>query len=112
MSSQEGFEPVIKIFGMEVQHLGLRVQWNAERPIVQRVVQGTAAEEGGVRPGDVLMAINGAETLVKEESAKKKFAAKAMFQSEEEEKVPRNVSKMTLNNSWEPKASHGLGCAG
>eukprot|EP00913_Durusdinium_trenchii_P019890 g18697.t1 len=85
---------------------------------LHRVFQGTAAAEGGVRPGDMLLAINGAETFgraredgtiileaVKEDSAKQQGDPRVLFHSEEEEKLPSNTSKKTLTSSWEPGRS-------
>ncbi|CAE6923882.1 cac [Symbiodinium natans] len=54
--------PFVKIFGEEVKHLGLRVMWSAERPTIQRVDEGTAAQVVGICPGDLLLAINETET--------------------------------------------------
>ncbi|CAE7233216.1 unnamed protein product, partial [Symbiodinium microadriaticum] len=55
-------EPFVKVFGEEVKHLGLRVAWSAQRPTIQRVDEGTAAEVVGICPGDLLLAINDTET--------------------------------------------------
>eukprot|EP00439_Symbiodinium_sp_Y106_P050190 s2020_g6.t1 len=55
-------EPFVKVFGEEVKHLGLRVAWSAQRPTIQRVDEGTAAQVVGICPGDLLLAINDTET--------------------------------------------------
>jgi len=55
-------EPFVKVFGEEVKHLGLRVQWSAQRPTILRVDEGTAAQTVGICPGDLLLAINDTTT--------------------------------------------------
>ncbi|CAE7816328.1 Scn5a [Symbiodinium sp. CCMP2456] len=55
-------EPFVKVFDEEVKHLGLRVAWSAQRPTIQRVDEGTAAQVVGICPGDLLLAINDTET--------------------------------------------------
>jgi len=58
-----GAEPhLVAIFDENVAVLGFEVRWNEPRPAVGHILPGGAAHQNGVRPGDVLVEINGADT--------------------------------------------------
>jgi len=58
-----GAEPhLVTIFEENVAVLGFEVRWTTPRPIVGHILPGGAAHQRGIRPGDVLIEINGADT--------------------------------------------------
>jgi len=58
-----GAEPhLVALFDENVAVLGFEVRWNEPQPMVGHILPGGAAHQNGVRPGDVLVEINGADT--------------------------------------------------
>jgi len=58
-----GAEPhLVALFEENVAVLGFEVRWSEPRPTVGHILPGGAAHQKGVRPGDVLVEISGADT--------------------------------------------------